>query len=229
MQHVEKTYESENGGCNPNGCNSCFNWLGYCPVKNPRKVLWISRHKMTDTQVEDLEYFYERVEIFQVSKTFSDVKEIIEIVKEINPDVLAVVLPDDLIEQVLNSTNVSVIRSVNGRISTGWKEINPSNGQLEDVYTFSHVKWEKVISCNIVTQELKPFPFSPQNGKRYALILYKRWKEYVLCPHTGQRVPKNPENIQKFAIVGRVAALEFQVKWINEGQKYRPLFLESLD
>ena len=72
-----------------------------------KKILWISRHEMTIEQLDDLKRIYGEISITKVDKTIADVKEI---EKYKDYDVIAVVLPINIIaELVSKKLNVCLI------------------------------------------------------------------------------------------------------------------------
>ena len=119
-----------------------------------KKILWVSRHKMTEGQVEDLKRIYGEFELAKFDQTVSNVKEIIEAGK--NCDILAVVLPPALLADLVNPHNNKkpVIRAVANRVETGNTVLNPATGQKELEYKFEHVAWEQVLKIEIITKKL---------------------------------------------------------------------------
>lgn len=119
-----------------------------------KKILWLSRHKMSDVQLKDLERIYGAIEVKQVDKTVSNVNEIVVAGADCN--ILAVVLPPNLLSDLINPKNNTkpVIRAVADRVETGDKVLNPTNGKLESQYKFVHKYWEKVIKIEVITEKL---------------------------------------------------------------------------
>jgi len=68
-----------------------------------KKILWVSRHQMTEEQLDDLKRIYGEFELVKFDQTVSNVKEIIEAGK--NCDILAVVLPPALLADLVNPRN----------------------------------------------------------------------------------------------------------------------------
>lgn len=119
------------------------------------KVLWFSRHNMTETQFADLQRIYgDDVHVRQVSATASSYKDVV--IAGNDCDVLAVVLPPAILSDLVNPRNNSkpVIRAVASRIPTGREVLNPATGTLEKEYAFEHVAWERVLRIEIVTERL---------------------------------------------------------------------------
>lgn len=118
------------------------------------KVLWFSRHNMTEDQLADLRRIFGNVTINHVNTNADDVNDILEAGKE--DDVLAVVLPPALLAQLTNPrvNQKPVIRAIANRQATGKKVINPATGKEEDEFMFVHDGWEKVIKVEVITERL---------------------------------------------------------------------------
>ena len=116
-----------------------------------KKILWVSRHTMTDEQMKELLEFYGDSEIIQLDETVTDTDEIISY----NADVYAVVLPVDLIAELKNKTDADIIRPVSERIKTDAQRINPATNKYESEYIFKHIGWQKIIKAEIITEFLK--------------------------------------------------------------------------
>lgn len=105
---------------------------------------------MTDEQINDLQRIYQEFEIIQYDKTVTDVNAILKF----DADVYAVVLPLNLISELLASTSSEVIQPVSGRVDTGEKILNKASSQLESEYVYKHLYWQKIIECKITTERL---------------------------------------------------------------------------
>ena len=106
------------------------------------KILWLSRHEPQPVQVEELEKIFGTVDIIQVSTVINKVDEIIQIMKENNADEIVVVLPLNLISELLRQ-GVKPLRAVMERIL---KE----DGDVE----FRHSHFERIMKIEIITEKL---------------------------------------------------------------------------
>lgn len=124
----------------------------------PQKVLWYSRHQMTDSQMDDLKRIFKvhgkEPIIKQVSESASSWKDVVEAGKDC--DVLAVVLPPSMLADLTNPRNnrKPVIRAVAKRVPTGNKVLNPATQKEEEEFMFQHEFWEKVEKIEVVTTRL---------------------------------------------------------------------------
>ena len=123
-------------------------------TKKITRVLWFSRHNLTNDQLADLKRIFGEVAINHVSANAADVNDIIEAGKE--DDVLAVVLPPALLAQLTNPriNTKPVIRAIANREPTGKKIINPATGREEDEFMFVHDGWERVLKVEVVSERL---------------------------------------------------------------------------
>lgn len=118
------------------------------------KILWFSRHTMTDAQRSDLERIYGSIEVKVCDQTVASWKEVAE--AGANCDVLAVVLPPSILADLVNPRNNAkpVIRAKSNRVLTGLTAPNPATGKEEAQYKFEHLGWEQVIKIEVVTKDL---------------------------------------------------------------------------
>lgn len=119
------------------------------------RVLWFSRHTMTQDQLDDLRRIYgEDLEVKQASSTAVSYKDILTVGDDC--DVLAVVLPPAILADLTNPRNNQkpVIRAIANRVPTGNKITNPATGKVEDEFKFEHAGWERVIKIEVVTERL---------------------------------------------------------------------------
>ena len=118
------------------------------------RILWLSRHNMTNEQIADLKRIYGDVEIKHYTDTVSSWKDVVEIGEDC--DVLAVVLPPAILADLVNprNNNKPVIRAIANRVETGNTVINPATGKEEKEYMFVHAGWEKIVKIEIITERL---------------------------------------------------------------------------
>lgn len=112
-----------------------------------KKVLWFSRHEMSNEQLSDLERIFGQVEINQVNKT---VQTAFELKEEIEAaDVVAIVAPINMQQQFLKlAGNRPVITATSERILK--KQADGS----EDKVVFQFKNWLKLIKIEVVTEVL---------------------------------------------------------------------------
>ena len=110
-----------------------------------KKVLWFSRHEMTDDQRAALG----DVDVTQVSKTINSAFELQEEVDA--ADIIAIVAPINIQAQFLKISNGKpVIMAKSERII----EKDPDGG--EDKVTFKFVKWERLVKIEVETEDYIP-------------------------------------------------------------------------
>lgn len=108
----------------------------------PKKVLWFSRHEMTDDQRAALG----DVEITQINKSINSAYELENEIKDC--DILAIVAPINLQQQFLKlAGDKPVIMAVNDRV------LIPQQDGTEDKVAFKFVKWEQLLKIEIVKQD----------------------------------------------------------------------------
>lgn len=117
------------------------------------KIMWLSRHEMTRDQEEDLRrIFGENIIVNHVLKRVSSWQEVVAL--GVCCDVFAVVLPPSILGDLVNNTNIPVIRAKANRVPTGRKILSPATGKLETEYRFEHAGWERVVRLEIITEKL---------------------------------------------------------------------------
>lgn len=132
-----------------------FNSSMIINTKLSHNVLWLSRHPMTEDQERDLlDICGEKTTIKHVQLTARTCQEIVEAGADC--DILAVVLPEGLMSELLNPENNTkpVLRAHSHRKPTGKKIINPATGAEEDERMFVHDYWELVEQYDIKTRRL---------------------------------------------------------------------------
>ena len=118
------------------------------------KVLWLSRHSMTEEHMDDLNRIYGEVEVKKFDQSVNGWKDVVEAGADC--DVLAVVLPPAILADLTNPRNNKkpVIRAKANRVPTGKMITNPATGKKETEYRFEHAGWEQVIKIEVVVKEL---------------------------------------------------------------------------
>jgi len=111
------------------------------------KILWLSRHEMSQTQLADLKRIYGEVEVKKVDMTVSHATQITEAGNDC--DIFAIVLPINIQEQLLRLTNKPIISCKNNRVPTGNKT---STCEIEYKFEFDH--WFQIHEVKIVTEKL---------------------------------------------------------------------------
>lgn len=107
-----------------------------------KKVLWFSRHAMTEEQRAALG----EVEILQINRTINTAFELENEIKEV--DIVAIVAPINLQQQFLKlAGDKPVIMAVNDRVLVP----DPEGG--EDKVQFKFVKWERLIKIEVVKED----------------------------------------------------------------------------
>lgn len=118
------------------------------------KILWVSRHTMTQAQEADLHRIYGDVEVKQFADNVESAKQVVELGSDC--DVLAVVLPPAFLADLTNPrvNQKPVIRAIANRVATGRTVTNPATGAEEPEMRFEHAGWERVVKVEIVTEKL---------------------------------------------------------------------------
>ena len=118
------------------------------------RILWLSRHSMTEAQVADLNRIYGEIEVKTFDQSVSGWKDVVEVGADC--DVLAVVLPPAILADLTNPRNNTkpVIRAKANRVPTGNTIVNPATGKEETEYRFEHAGWERVIKIEVVVEAL---------------------------------------------------------------------------
>lgn len=110
-----------------------------------KKVLWFSRHAMTDEQKAALG----NCEIMQIDRTIKSAYELQEEIEK--ADVVAIVAPINLQEQFLKlAGDRPVIMAVNDRV------LVPAEDGSEQKVEFHFVKWERLLSIKIEKEDYLP-------------------------------------------------------------------------
>ncbi len=119
-----------------------------------KRILWLSRHTMTEAQATDLNRIYGEVEVKIFNQPVNGWKDVVEAGADC--DILAVVLPPAILADLTNPRNNTkpVIRAKANRIPTGNTVLNPATGKEETEYCFQHVGWERVVKIEVVVEAL---------------------------------------------------------------------------
>lgn len=106
-----------------------------------KKVLWFSRHTMTEEQEQALIDKLGKIEITQVNKTIAsayDIREKIEM-----SDVIAIVAPIHIQEQVLRlAGDKPVIMALSERVIVDGDKV-----------TLKFVKWERLVEVRVIKED----------------------------------------------------------------------------
>lgn len=119
------------------------------------KILWLSRHNMTEGQITDLKRIYgEDIEIKHYTNTVNSWQDVVDYGSDC--DVLAVVLPPAILADLVNPRNNTkpVIRAIANRVETGNTIVNPATGKEEKEFKFVHAGWERIVKIEVVTERL---------------------------------------------------------------------------
>jgi len=113
-----------------------------------KKLLWISRHSMTEEQLLDLKRIYGyQLDIIQCDKTIKAAGDIADYIKE--ADVIAAVLPFELLCSIFNlASGKPVIVSESLRVPSGRYTID-AFGNQENEYVYKHRCWKELVQANI--------------------------------------------------------------------------------
>lgn len=117
-----------------------------------KKILWISRHKMTKEQYDDLKRIVDDdLCIIQWKDTVNSVSELKNIIDEV--DFIAAVLPIDLMSELLKIADKKpVFRAVSYRKPKGEITISES-GTEEPEFMFVHKNWQQIIDIKIFVKD----------------------------------------------------------------------------
>jgi len=106
------------------------------------KILWFSRHEMTEDQKKDLERIYGPVTVNQINKTIKTAHEIQDNIDQ--ADVVAIVAPIQLQQQFLRAAGDKPVISCRSK-----RIVNP-----DDTVTFVFDGWYRIIQIDVVTKDL---------------------------------------------------------------------------
>ncbi len=117
-----------------------------------KRVLWISRHQMSQEQLQGLEKAMgEPVELVWWTESVSSIDELRPALEQV--DAVAAVLPLELMAQLIQAAgNKPVLRAVGERRLTG-RWLDTPNGGREKESQFVYLGWQQVLRVEV---EVKP-------------------------------------------------------------------------
>lgn len=118
-----------------------------------KRVLWISRHKMTREQREDLEEVLgDTVALVPWTDTVHQIEVLLPMV--IQADAVAAVLPVQLLALLRPYCgDRPLLQSVSQRVATDTMRTLP-NGQTEPEFQFRHTGWQQIYRLELETRML---------------------------------------------------------------------------
>lgn len=118
-----------------------------------KKVLWVSRHRMTDAQREDLEAALGGpVELLPWRETVKDPAELLPALED--SDAAAAVLPlEHLAWLVRHAGEKPILLPVTERLATGGVHRLP-DGREEAEYAYRHARWKRITRLELETENL---------------------------------------------------------------------------
>lgn len=124
-------------------------------VINVPKILWLSRHDMTDSQLAALKDVFPNASVTKVDRTIQDTEQLIDCCKGF--DILAAVLPVEILLEFMmkKPDGLRVVFSKSGRIKTDQMRLNPSTGLMENEYRFDFIEWKEIVWAKGVITKLK--------------------------------------------------------------------------
>jgi hypothetical protein len=106
------------------------------------KILWVSRHELNDRNLDILKKAFGDVEVVQYADTVRDVRELIQYAEQNSVDAFIVVLPPNLIMELLKQTDRPVYRFI--------VERKLKNGEAE----FIPIGLERIVKVEVVTERV---------------------------------------------------------------------------
>lgn len=118
-----------------------------------KQVLWISRHRMTPEQLEDLEaVLQDSVTLLPWTDTVREVEELLPLVAQ--SDAVAAVLPIQLLALLWpHCGERPLLQAVAHRVTTGTMRTLP-DGQQEPEFRFVHGGWQQICRVELETRML---------------------------------------------------------------------------
>ena len=109
-----------------------------------KKVLWISRHQMTEAQFKDLERALgDEVSLLNWTETVTELAALRPWLEQ--ADVVAAVLPPELFSQLLQAAAK--------RVPTG-RVYRNANGAAEAEFRFVHAGWQQILKLDMQVKAL---------------------------------------------------------------------------
>jgi len=115
-----------------------------------KKMLWFSRHPLTDAQLSDIQDLFGPVTVNQVNRTIGSAYEISDEIKE--ADLVAIVAPLNLQDQFLKIAGEKPVL-----ICRNHRVVNP-DGSVQ----FHHGGWSRLRKVEIVIDELSSIDPPPE-------------------------------------------------------------------
>lgn len=117
-----------------------------------KKVLWISRHEMTQEQRSDLDRITGGAELLLWKETVTDIAKLLPLLQQ--ADAVAAVLPPELLAELLAlAGDMPVLRAVSERKATGRFRTLP-DGRREQEFAYVHGGWEQLLRMDVRSQRL---------------------------------------------------------------------------
>ena len=118
-----------------------------------RKVLWISRHALTDRQLADLERALRGpIQVLSWTDTVKNVGDLRPLVEQ--SDAVAAVLPMEKLAQLLSiAGDRPVLQAQGDRVPTGRWTVS-AVGAPEREFAFVHRGWQQILDIRIKTRPL---------------------------------------------------------------------------
>ena len=113
-----------------------------------KKVLWISRHEMTQEQRSDLDRITGGAELLLWKETVTDIAKLLPLLQQ------AAVLPPELLAELIAlAGDKPVLRAVSERKATGRFRTLP-DGRREQEFVYVHGGWEQLLRMDVRSQRL---------------------------------------------------------------------------
>lgn len=118
-----------------------------------KKVLWISRHQMTQPQYDDLSRILgEEIELLPWKETVQEIADLLPLLEQV--DIIAAVLPTRLLADLVKAAGEKpVVQAVSGRVSSG-RILTLPDGRQEQEILFVHCGWEQILRLELETKML---------------------------------------------------------------------------